>query len=304
MRQSFAPVLKSLNSIVLGKEQTIEHAVVCLLANGHLLLEDLPGMGKTTLSHALANVFGLAYKRVQFTNDMLPSDLLGVNVFNQATQSFRFHPGPVFSNLVLADEINRATPKTQSALLEAMEERQVSIDGKTRQLKPPFFVIATQNPQEQSGTYPLPESQLDRFHMRLSLGYPVESAEKALIKGQSPREQLTSLKPLLSSEQLLESQAQVRAVKMTDHLVDYVYRLIAATRRFQGVSQGLSPRGAIVLVNCAKAYAWLKGRDHVTPEDVQSVFEPVTAHRLKSSASSSEIIDAILKAVDVMGSPS
>lgn len=214
MRASFVTAIEKLNTIVLGKEQVIEQAVVCLLANGHLLLEDIPGMGKTTLSQALAKVFGLAYKRVQFTNDMLPGDLLGVNIYDATAKGFRFHRGPIFSNLVLADEINRATPKTQSALLEAMEERQVSIDGKTRPLTPPFFVIATQNPLEQAGTYPLPESQLDRFTMRLSLGYPSEKSEKALLVGNSTRHSLSLVQPVLSTELLMQAQQQVTSVKI------------------------------------------------------------------------------------------
>lgn len=303
MRASFVTAIEKLNTIVLGKEQVIEQAVVCLLANGHLLLEDIPGMGKTTLSQALAKVFGLAYKRVQFTNDMLPGDLLGVNIYDATAKGFRFHRGPIFSNLVLADEINRATPKTQSALLEAMEERQVSIDGKTRPLTPPFFVIATQNPLEQAGTYPLPESQLDRFTMRLSLGYPSEKSEKALLVGNSTRHSLSLVQPVLSTELLMQAQQQVTSVKMTDLLVDYVYRLVAASRRFQGVTQGLSPRGALVLVSCAKAMAWLRGRDHVIPEDVQAVFNSVATHRIKCSVSAEQIVAAIVESVDVMGSP-
>jgi len=302
MRKELQPALQQLSRLVLGKEEQLKLSVVCLLANGHLLLEDLPGMGKTTLSHAIAKVFGLGYKRVQFTNDMLPADLLGVNIFDQAAKGFRFHRGPVFTNLLLADEINRATPKTQSALLEAMEERQVSIDGKTRPLKPPFFVIATQNPQEQSGTYPLPESQLDRFHMRLSLGYPSAESEMKLLRGISPRAQLRTLDSVFDESQLIEFQRAAAKVKLTDNLISYLYRLVAATRRVEGVTQGLSPRASLVLLSTAKAHAWVEGRDYVVPEDIQAVFASVACHRLRGQRPPQEVVEQLLASVDVLES--
>jgi len=302
MRKELQPAIEQLAKLVLGKDEQLKLSIVCLLANGHLLLEDLPGMGKTTLSHAIAKVFGLNYKRVQFTNDMLPADLLGVNIFDQVAQGFRFHRGPVFTNLLLADEINRATPKTQSALLEAMEERQVSIDGKTRPLKPPFFVIATQNPQEQSGTYPLPESQLDRFHMRLSLGYPSAESEMKLLRGVSPRAQLRRVEPIFDEQQLIEFQRAVAKVKLTDSLVSYLYRLVAATRRVEGVTQGLSPRASLVLLSAAKSHAWVEGRDYVIPEDVQAVFAAVACHRLRGQKPPLEVVEQLLSSIDVLES--
>jgi MoxR-like ATPase len=268
-----------------------------------LLLEDLPGMGKTTLAHALAQVCGLEYKRVQFTSDLLPADLLGASVFEQQTGQFRFHPGPVFSQVFLADELNRATPKAQSALLEAMEERQVSVDGVTHPLPAPFFVIATQNPQSQSGTFPLPESQLDRFLMRLSLGYPEPAAERALLKGRNGRVLLASMQPILNGNRLKALQSIVPQVKMTDTLLDYVQRLIAYTRRSDVCHLGLSPRGALALVKAAQAWALLQARGHVLPEDVQAVFIAVAGHRLigRQEAQGDQLARHILSKVEVVG---
>jgi MoxR-like ATPase len=301
--QLIQATLAQLNKVIHGKELQVQLALTCLLANGHLLLEDLPGMGKTTLAHALAQVCGLEYKRVQFTSDLLPADLLGASVFEQQTGQFRFHPGPVFSQVFLADELNRATPKAQSALLEAMEERQVSVDGVTHPLPAPFFVIATQNPQSQSGTFPLPESQLDRFLMRLSLGYPEPAAERALLKGRNGRVLLASMQPILNGNRLKALQSIVPQVRMTETLLDYVQRLIAYTRRSDVCHLGLSPRGALALVKAAQAWALLQARGHVLPEDVQAVFIAVAGHRLvgRQEAQGDQLARHILSKVEVVG---
>lgn len=276
--------LDSVNQILLGKEPQVRLALTCLLARGHLLIEDLPGMGKTTLSHALANVLGLNFQRIQFTSDLLPGDILGTSVFDKDTGAFVFHPGPIFAELVLADEINRATPKSQSALLEAMEEGQVTIEGATRPLPEPFFVIATQNPASQGGTFALPESQLDRFLMRLSLGYPAKAAEKALLLGEARREMLPRLDAVLSHEQLATLQAEVPKVRASDALVDYVLRLVEATRTQPQFAFGLSPRASLALLAAARAWAFLASRDYVIPEDVQAVLPAVVGHRLRERA--------------------
>lgn len=270
----------ALNGIVLGKEAQLRLALTCLLARGHLLIEDIPGVGKTTLALALARVLGLDFQRVQFTSDLLPADVLGVSIFEQASHSFRFHPGPIFSQLVLADEVNRASPKTQSALLEAMEERQVTIEGETRKLPEPFFVIATQNPSHQIGVFPLPESQLDRFLMRLSLGYPAMQAERALLMERERRDLLTELSPALRPAELLALQAQVREVRTAPALVDYILALLRCTREHPGLRQGLSPRAGLALRRAAQAFALIDGRSAVIPEDVQAVFAAVIGHRL------------------------
>jgi len=276
--------LDSVNQILLGKEPQVRLALTCLLARGHLLIEDLPGMGKTTLSHALANVLGLNFQRIQFTSDLLSGDILGTSVFDKDTGAFVFHPGPIFAELVLADEINRATPKSQSALLEAMEEGQVTIEGATRPLPEPFFVIATQNPASQGGTFALPESQLDRFLMRLSLGYPAKAAEKALLLGEARREMLPRLDAVLSHEQLATLQAEVPKVRASDALVDYVLRLVEATRTQPQFAFGLSPRASLALLAAARAWAFLASRDYVIPEDVQAVLPAVVGHRLRERA--------------------
>ncbi|UOG93086.1 MAG: MoxR family ATPase [Candidatus Thiothrix sulfatifontis] len=301
--QLIQATLAQLNKVIHGKPQQIQLALTCLLANGHLLLEDLPGMGKTTLAHALAQVCGLEYKRVQFTSDLLPADLIGAAIFEPQTGKFRFHPGPVFSQVFLADELNRATPKAQSALLEAMEERQVSVDGTTHSLPAPFFVIATQNPQSQSGTFPLPESQLDRFLMRLSLGYPEPAAERELLKGRNGRVLLASMQQVLNESRLKALQILVPQVKMTDTLLDYVQRLIASTRQPDICQLGLSPRGALALVKSAQAWALLQARGHVLPEDVQAVFVAVAGHRLvgRQEAQGEQLARQILSKVDVVG---
>ncbi len=276
--------LNAVNQILLGKEPQVRLALTCLLARGHLLIEDLPGMGKTTLSHALANVLGLNFQRIQFTSDLLPGDILGTSVFDKDSGLFVFHPGPIFAELVLADEINRATPKSQSALLEAMEEGQVTIEGATRPLPEPFFVIATQNPVSQGGTFALPESQLDRFLMRLSLGYPAKAAEKALLLGEARREMLPRLDAVLSHQQLAELQAEVPKVRASDALVDYVLRLVEATRTQPQFAWGLSPRASLALLAAARAWAFLAQRDYVIPEDVQAVLPSVVGHRLRERA--------------------
>ncbi|OAM30621.1 AAA family ATPase [Eikenella sp. NML03-A-027] len=275
-------VFSQLNSLILGKETVFQHLMACILADGHVLLEDVPGVGKTTLAHGLAAVLGLGYRRVQFTNDMLPADLLGINVFQPADGQFKFHPGPIFHHFLLADEINRASPKMQSALLEAMEEKQVSVDGKTYRLPKPFFVIATQNPIEQLGTFPLPESQLDRFMMRLSLGYPSAEAERQLYAQGDRRQLLPALKAVCNAEILLQWQAQTAQVKCSQQAADYVYRLVQSTRQPGLFVTGLSPRAGLAVVKAAKAWAFLAGRDYVLPEDIKAVWIAVAGHRLQT----------------------
>lgn len=269
------------SQVILGKEHQIRLALACLLARGHLLIEDLPGMGKTTLAHLLAQILGLQFHRIQFTSDLLPADLLGVSVYDRERNGFVFHPGPIFSQVILADEINRATPKAQSALLEAMEEHQVTAEGETRKLPEPFFVIATQNPSHQIGTFPLPESQLDRFLLRIELGYPDRQAERALLTGRDRRDMLAQLTPLLDTPSLAALQAEVSGIHMSEALLDYVQALIAATRQSARFSLGLSPRGGISLIRSAQAWALLHGRLNVVPEDIQAVFVAVAGHRLR-----------------------
>ena len=273
-------LLDQLNTVIVGKKAQVQDCVACLLAGGHLLIEDVPGVGKTTLAHALSHTFGLQFSRVQFTADLMPSDLTGVSVYERGKEAFVFHPGPVFAQVLLADEINRASPKTQSALLEAMEERQVSAEGRTHRLPEPFFVIATQNPQEQLGTFPLPESQLDRFLMRISLGYPDRAAERSLLSGNGRRAQADALAPLLTTQELQDLRAAVLQVHASDPLLNYVQALIAATRSGRWFLQGLSPRAGIALLRAAKAQALISGRDYVAPDDVQAVLPQTIAHRL------------------------
>ncbi len=285
---------EALSQILLGKEETIRLGITCLLANGHLLLEDLPGMGKTTFSHALAQLTGMQYQRIQFTSDLLPSDLLGVSIFDAEQRLFNFHRGPLFSQLILADEINRATPKTQSALLEAMQERQITIDGNTVALPNPFFVIATQNPSYHVGTYPLPESQLDRFLMRLFIGYPSADAERILLKSPAYNSKLINLKPVINPQQLLELQMQSQNVIVSDTVLDYVQSLLAASRNQGLFSHGLSPRAGMGLVRASQAYAATSDRDFVRPDDVQAVLASVVNHRLNIKKSPSELSAAEL----------
>ncbi len=275
-----ASALAALNKVILGKQDTVKKAVACLLAGGHLLIEDLPGMGKTTLAHALARVFALDFQRIQFTSDMLPADIVGVSVFDPERRSFQFRQGPVFTQLLLADEINRAAPKTQSALLEAMEEMQVTVDGESHELPAPFFVIATQNPVEQGGTFPLPESQLDRFLMRLSLGYPAREAELELLAAGGTRGAALELPAALSQENLLGLMQQVRAIKASTHLLEYLQRLLHHSRHSGAFSYGLSPRAGLGLLQAAKAWALIDDRDYVVPEDIQAVLGEVINHRL------------------------
>ncbi|MDX1589693.1 MAG: MoxR family ATPase [Oleiphilaceae bacterium] len=269
-----------LDAILLGKSRQVRLSLCCLLAGGHLLIEDIPGMGKTTLAHALAGVLGLSYNRIQFTSDLLPADVLGFSTYDAQAGDMLFHPGPVFSQLVLADEINRASPRTQSALLEAMEERQVSIEGRTRPLPSPFFVIATQNPLEQGGTFPLPESQLDRFLMRLNLGYPHASAERELLMGRDRRSLTSALTPLLDTRDLEGLQQKVETITASESLLDYLQRILHFTRELPGVRYGLSPRAGLGLLRAARAWAMMEGRDYVLPEDIQSVLPNVVEHRL------------------------
>ncbi len=293
---------QQVNSLVLGKPHEVRLAFVALLSGGHLLIEDLPGLGKTTLAHALAATLGLGFQRVQFTSDLLPADVLGVSVYEAQSRQFQFHPGPVFTHVLLADEINRAPPRTQSALLEAMAEHQVTLDGLTRPLPDPFFVIATQNPVDLSGTYPLPDSQLDRFLLRLTLGYPNAESERALLAGSDRRELIANTQPLLSSDDVLALRAAVNAVHASDALVVYVQALMARSRQHPGVRVGLSPRAGIALLRAARAYALLLGRRHVLPEDVQALFGAVAAHRLVAEAEASStpaLAKAILHAVAV-----
>ena len=284
MRTKLDAVLHEVNQVLLGKEPQVRLALTCLLARGHLLIEDLPGMGTTSLSQALARVLGLSYQRIQFTSDLLPGDILGTSVFDKDSGQFVFHPGPIFAELVLADEINRATPKSQSALLEAMEEGQVTIEGATRPLPEPFFVIATQNPVSSGGTFALPESQLDRFLMRLSLGYPARAAERALLLGEARRDLLPRLEPILDHAELAAIQALIPQVRTSDALVDYVLRLVEATRSEAQFAWGLSPRASLALLAAARAWAFLANRDYVIPEDVQAVLPAVVGHRLRERA--------------------
>ena len=274
-------VANQVGGIIVGKDLQIRQALTCLLAGGHLLVEDVPGVGKTTLSHALAISLGLQFNRIQFTSDLLPADVAGISIYEREKNGFMFHPGPIFTQVLLADEINRATPKTQSGLLEAMEERQISADGVTRPLPEPFFVIATQNPTHQIGTFPLPESQLDRFLMCLSLGYPDAAAERALLMGDDRRSMLKALPAVMTGAELAEAQRALRQIHTSASLVDYVHTLVQASRQNGSFAEGLSPRAGLALMQAARAWAALEGRDHVIPEDVQAVLVPVCAHRLR-----------------------
>jgi MoxR-like ATPase len=293
--QLLRATLGAMEQVILGKQRQLRLALACLLARGHLLIEDLPGVGKTTLAHTLARVLGFQFTRLQFTADLLPADIIGVSVFEPKSSSFVFHPGPIFSQLVLADEINRATPKTQSALLEAMEERQVSTEGETRKLPEPFFVIATQNPHHLVGTFPLPESQLDRFLMRVTLGYPDRHAERALLKGRDRRELLESYPSVMTAEQLRALQGEVARVHVADALLDYVQNLVEATRTSGDFIEGLSPRGALAWLAAARAWALLEERDKVVPEDVQAVAVAVLAHRLVPAKDTADGRDGLVQ---------
>jgi MoxR-like ATPase len=306
MRDKLEHLVEVVGSVLYGKELKVRQALTCLLSGGHLLIEDLPGMGKTTLAHALAQVLGFEYQRVQFTSDMLPADILGASIYDSTKGEFQFHQGPIFTQLLLADEINRTTPKTQSALLEAMEERQVTIEGQTYQLPEPFFVIATQNPISQYGTFPLPESQLDRFLMRIELGYPSSEAERELLLGGDVRNKIRDLPVCLTPAELVEIKELCNQVKASGSLIDYLQRLVSFSRDSSDFDYGISPRGSLALLNVAKTWAFLHGRDYVIPEDIQTLLGPVIGHRLRSAEDLSEhggmaLIWKLLDDVDVVG---
>lgn len=288
-REQIDTVVRQISQVILGKERQIRLAVACLLARGHLLIEDIPGVGKTTLAHTLAAVLGLQFQRIQFTSDLLPADILGVSIYDRDTSTFRFHPGPIFSQVILADEVNRATPKTQSALLEAMEEHQVTAEGETRPLPEPFFVIATQNPSNQIGTFPLPESQLDRFLMRIELGYPDAAAERALLQGADRRDMLPRINASLQPAELAAVQAAVRAVHVSGALLDYLQALVDYSRKCPDYASGLSPRAALALLAAARAWALMEGRNQVLPEDLQAILPGVVGHRLFVARDSTRI---------------
>jgi len=293
-QQIITSAIHKIETIIVGKPQQVSYVVCCLLSSGHCLIEDLPGVGKTTLAQAIGKVFGLNFNRIQFTSDLLPADILGVSIFDPNKQLFNFHPGPIFSQCILADEMNRATPKTQSALLEAMEERQVTVDGKTRPLEKPFFVIGTQNPLDQSGTFPLPESQMDRFMMKVSLGYPDAKAERLLLSGQNRAALLANTDPIISTQELLTLQQLVDKVHVSDPLLDYVQLLINATRNSSHYLYGLSPRASLAVLKAAKAWALMQGRDFVEPGDLKAIFIPISSHRLIASDQHSKSIDNLL----------
>jgi MoxR-like ATPase len=306
MLEKFRATASQIGTVVVGKSMQIRQSLTCLLAGGHLLIEDAPGVGKTTLAHAIAISLGLPFRRIQFTSDLLPSDVIGVSVYDRTTGQFVFHPGPIFTEVLLADEINRASPKTQSALLEAMEESQVSTDGVSRPLPHPFFVIATQNPLSQVGTFPLPESQLDRFLMCISLGYPDRAAERALLAGESRRDMLKTLPAVARPADLVVAQAEVKRVFVSAALLDYIQALMAHTRASGKYAEGLSPRGGLALLAAARAWAWLDGREHVIPEDVQNVLPAVAGHRLHAMSRDSaralhgkEMVSNLIGAVPV-----
>lgn len=295
-------IIAKASEVILGKEQQIKLALACILARGHLLIEDLPGMGKTTLAHTLAQVLGLQFQRVQFTSDLLPADVLGVSVYDRNAATFKFHPGPVFTNVLLADEINRATPKTQSALLEVMEEAQVTIDAVTHQLPQPFFVIATQNPSSQIGTFALPESQLDRFLMRITLDYPDAASERRLLQSNGGREQLAHMAAVIDSVQLQALQTACQEIHVSDALLDYLQAILKYSRQSSQFNTGLSPRAGLSLKQCAQAWAMIAGRDHVIPEDIQAVLPSVVGHRLMSNSNldnHADNITTLLKAVAI-----
>lgn len=298
-------LVAEISKVVLGKEHQIKMALACLFSRGHLLIEDQPGMGKTTLAQTLAKVLGLGYSRVQFTSDLLPADIVGVSIFDQQRSEFKFHPGPIFTQLLLADEINRTSPKTQSALLEAMEEGQVTIDGDAKQLPTPFFVIATQNPESQDGTFPLPESQLDRFLMRISLGYPDAEVERGLLAGEDPRTRLNDLRCLMTPEKLREIYQKAGQVQASPSLLDYIQRLISYTRTSTEFSYGISTRGALSLMRCARTWAFMQGRNHIIPEDLQILLPSVVGHRVRDAADYSgqsgyALVERVLNNVDVI----
>ncbi len=296
-------IIAKASEVILGKEQQIKLALACILARGHLLIEDLPGMGKTTLAHTLAQVLGLQFQRVQFTSDLLPADILGVSVYDRNAANFKFHPGPVFTNVLLADEINRATPKTQSALLEVMEEAQVTIDAMTHSLPQPFFVIATQNPSSQIGTFALPESQLDRFLMRITLDYPDAASERKLLQSNGGRDKLSHISAVIDSQQLQVLQTACQNIHVSDSLLDYLQAILKVTRQSAQYSSGLSPRAGLSLKQCAQAWALIAGRDHVIPEDVQAILPSVAGHRLVSNSNVNNNRDSISNLLSTIAIP-
>ncbi|MBW1813624.1 MAG: MoxR family ATPase [Deltaproteobacteria bacterium] len=303
MEQKYEDIVQQIGTVILGKEKQIRLALTCLFAQGHLLIEDMPGIGKTTLAKVLSVCLGLSFRRIQCTSDMLPGDILGVSVFEQKSGSFIFHPGPIFTHVLLSDEINRATPKTQSALLEAMEEQQVTVEGKTRRLEEPFFVIATQNPFEYSGTFPLPESQLDRFLMRIEIGYPGRQAEHQLLKGDEPKSLLAKIKPCLDKEEVLKIQRKISGVHVSDAMLEYLQDILDFTRRSPHFYMGLSPRAGMALLQTAKSWSFLHGRDYALPEDLQQILPWVIGHRLRSKDDlqqfSNEKINAFIMEVPI-----
>jgi len=294
MDNALNTLLKTASQVILGKDHQLRLALCCLLARGHLLIEDIPGVGKTTLAHTLAKLLGVHYQRIQFTSDLLPADIVGASIFNRVTQNFQFHPGPIFNQMILADEINRSTPKAQSALLEGMEEHQVTVEGETRLLPEPFFVIATQNPNHQIGTFPLPESQLDRFLMCIGLGYPDKQAERALLVGDDRHLLIESLPACLPIEELQRIQSEVSLVHASDALLDYLQALLSYSRESTDYPTGLSPRAGLALLNAAKAWAYLNQRDVVLPEDIQKILAPVAGHRLRTNYSASSNANTII----------
>jgi len=304
MDQQLDSVVRQVGKIILGKEHQIRLAIACMVARGHLLIEDIPGVGKTMLAHALATALGLQFQRIQFTSDLLPADILGVSIFDREASAFRFHPGPIFAQVILADEVNRATPKTQSALLEAMEEHQVTTEGETRPLPEPFFVIATQNPSHQIGTFPLPESQLDRFLMRIELGYPDAGAERALLQGVDRRDLLPQLAPCMQPADLMSLQRAAREVHASSALLDYLQALVGYSRTSPDYVNGLSPRAALALLNAARAWAMMDGRSQVLPEDVQAIVPGVVGHRLyvmrdNTRINGADVAEQLIEAVPI-----
>lgn len=289
MNSIFEKIISQVGKVIYGKDEEIKLCLTCLFARGHLLIEDIPGIGKTTLAKTLSRCLGLNFRRIQCTNDMLPGDILGISVFDQQSGSFTFHPGPVFTNILLSDEINRSTPKTQSSLLEAMEEQQVTVEGYSRTLEKPFFVIATQNPLEQAGTFPLPESQLDRFLMRISIGYPDRKAEMSLLKAGDTSRAGDYFEPLMDTERVLKIQEMIDAVFISDALIEYVQDILVFTRKSPSFYTGLSPRAGLSIIRAAKSWAFIHGRDYGLPEDIKKVIIPVTAHRLRASSGYKEL---------------
>jgi len=293
IKKTLDNIVAQMSQVILGKELQIRLVLTCLLARGHVLIEDVPGVGKTTLAHVLARVLGLSFQRIQFTSDLLPADIIGVSIYDKEVGQFKFHVGPIFAQMVLADEINRATPKTQSALLEAMEEHQVTVEGETRPLPTPFFVLATQNPLHQIGTFPLPESQLDRFMMRLKLGYPDHSTERSLLQGRERREIIPELEAIVTTLELCQMQTLVRQVHVAEALIDYLQAILEFSRQSPRYRTGLSPRAGLTILHCAQAWALMQGREHVMPEDVQMVLPGVIGHRLTAQTEQQNTQDLI-----------